>query len=662
MEEIQPGELVRVNMAIKRLERKNFKPLSSCLNKILCKPLKTKTNFFPPPPHQASDKTIQRSQSNSNLRGSKKKLTYAISQNNLNTPVLNIEPFELKNPLISPGTDKKKTFNEMKALISPALRNNLPKLNKPDLNVLNEKNHDEDNNNNSFFSQNSGNLALKTLLKPVESDSKRGSFSNKKNNFFFPDEAKLADDQHSKDKSRNYSYDAGIEENKMKNFEYKSLHQSKKNISFINSNSNTPKNKTYKVQVKILSSLNNIYQTPNPNNTTKNQQREREVSDHIAQNIKKLNSLPLITRKETVLKTQKSNNNSEMNSFSVDFQPSFYKNISKNNDSSNMHSEDLLCLSHLYKKKTLNLGETKVLSSRYDFHDQYLAVGCEDSLIRIYNQYENHKLELFLKDPNNLGIATTSIRWRPKTLDKFLLAVQATGIVTLWNVDNQEIITSKEEDNYIYTCDFNSEGLLYATGGSDTTIRVYDLETKMPIYLLKTKEDNPGHSNRVYNAMFNQSDPNILFSGGWDCNIFIWDLRTGGSVNYLSGPMICGDSMDLRNHELLTGSWRNDHQIEIWDIRTLKLMMNVPWINESINDKSFIYSCKFSKASENFIIAGSTGKCELRLFDKRNNYQNTDSDKNYEYGIFSLDFSQFKDEFVAGTGEGKIIYYQIRHK
>ena len=34
------------------------------------------------------------------------------------------------------------------------------------------------------------------------------------------------------------------------------------------------------------------------------------------------------------------------------------------------------------------------------------------------------------------------------------------------------------------------------------------------------------------------------------------------------GPHIAGDSLDVVGNEILTGSWRNEHQVEIWDLRS----------------------------------------------------------------------------------------------
>lgn len=77
---------------------------------------------------------------------------------------------------------------------------------------------------------------------------------------------------------------------------------------------------------------------------------------------------------------------------------------------------------------------------------------------------------------------------------------------------------------------------------------------------LKEKGDLPGHSNRIFSVKFNQVNPNILFSGGWDNTMQVYDIREKGPVASIFGPHVCGDAIDVRNdgYTVLTGSYRQD--------------------------------------------------------------------------------------------------------
>lgn len=40
-------------------------------------------------------------------------------------------------------------------------------------------------------------------------------------------------------------------------------------------------------------------------------------------------------------------------------------------------------------------------------------------------------------------------------------------------------------------------------------------------------EDHIGHINKIFCAKFSLDNKNVIFSGGWDRNICIWDIRAG---------------------------------------------------------------------------------------------------------------------------------------
>ena len=127
---------------------------------------------------------------------------------------------------------------------------------------------------------------------------------------------------------------------------------------------------------------------------------------------------------------------------------------------------------------------------------------------------------------------------------------------------------------------------------------------------------DPSHINRIYSVKFSDSNPNLVVSGGWDETVILWDLRND-LANYIYGPLICGDSIDTKNDELLTGSWREKKQLQIWDLRNLKEVSVFNWIDRR-EQKAYIYSCQFEKALNRYIAAGSSGVNEIRIFDKLN--------------------------------------------
>ncbi len=92
-------------------------------------------------------------------------------------------------------------------------------------------------------------------------------------------------------------------------------------------------------------------------------------------------------------------------------------------------------------------------------------------------------------------------------------------------------------------------------------------------------------------------------SAGWDNTVQLWDLRTDNAVRSIFGPHICGDAVDVHGNLIVTGSWRPDNPLQLWDFGTGALVENINWgvgINE---EPCFLYAAQFSKEGEGELIA-----------------------------------------------------------
>jgi COMPASS component SWD3 len=68
----------------------------------------------------------------------------------------------------------------------------------------------------------------------------------------------------------------------------------------------------------------------------------------------------------------------------------------------------------------------------------------------------------------------------------------------------------------------------------------------------------PGHSNRIQCVKYDKEDQNLLVSGGWDKTVLVWDIRTGEAVKSIFGPYIGGESLDIHDGIILTGSFQSE--------------------------------------------------------------------------------------------------------
>jgi WD40 repeat protein len=76
---------------------------------------------------------------------------------------------------------------------------------------------------------------------------------------------------------------------------------------------------------------------------------------------------------------------------------------------------------------------------------------------------------------------------------------------------------------------------------------------------------------------FCANDNNLVVSGGWDNNIKIWDIRQTNPIRSIFGPYICGDAIDLQDNFLLTGSYKEKNQLQLWDFHSCEEIETVPW-------------------------------------------------------------------------------------
>ena len=94
--------------------------------------------------------------------------------------------------------------------------------------------------------------------------------------------------------------------------------------------------------------------------------------------------------------------------------------------------------------------------------------------------------------------------------------------------------------------DFNKDGTHFATVGKEPTVRVYDEETNAiahnlgsvgwKVFFLNKILKDVGHNNRVFCVKFIPEEPNLLITGGWDCNVIFWDIRENKSIRSFMFP------------------------------------------------------------------------------------------------------------------------------
>ena len=222
----------------------------------------------------------------------------------------------------------------------------------------------------------------------------------------------------------------------------------------------------------------------------------------------------------------------------------------------------------------------------------------------------------------------------------------------------------------IYSLEYSNDGLNYAVGIADCSIRIFDGVTRQEELILGGKDNTKvvGHMSKIYALKYHKDNPKVLISGGWDDNVIFWDLNTGTPIKVLLGPHIFGEGLDINCFgDILTASWRKDDALQIWDYETLSKKMTIDWNfkekEENVRSSTQLYCCKFSKDFGKLIFAGGSQVNNAKIFDW-NGTGVAVIDK-LSHACLALDSSNdlSKNEqlLAIGGGEGIVRIFKVKY-
>lgn len=124
----------------------------------------------------------------------------------------------------------------------------------------------------------------------------------------------------------------------------------------------------------------------------------------------------------------------------------------------------------------------------------------------------------------------------------------------------------------------------------------------------------PGHKNRILAIRRHPENFNVIVSGGWDGSIKIYDLRDSAPIGTIGGPECSGDSIDLYDDMIVSGSSRNKDVMQMFSLSQMKKIYTWDYNSASKDiDSGYVLGTRFSNDG-NFIFAGGAGHNELRVF------------------------------------------------
>ncbi|XP_074643371.1 periodic tryptophan protein 2 homolog [Tubulanus polymorphus] len=232
----------------------------------------------------------------------------------------------------------------------------------------------------------------------------------------------------------------------------------------------------------------------------------------------------------------------------------------------------------------------EIMTCRYHKDGSILAVGFLDGSIKIYDSDSGKDIYHLIDDEvKNSRLPVTSIRFQPLSEEQpsptnILVATYASGLVKFWHYSSQKCMFTLTEKRQTLTQAFNPEGDRFITAGASMEIPIYDTKTKQCIRICQPSDSRNimnGHRSRIFAVQYHPNISGLFISGGWDDTIQFWDEREQHSIRKISGvngPHICGDAMDIDpfHGHILTGSWRKDNTLQIWDFASGDKVKDVP--------------------------------------------------------------------------------------
>jgi WD40 repeat protein len=155
-----------------------------------------------------------------------------------------------------------------------------------------------------------------------------------------------------------------------------------------------------------------------------------------------------------------------------------------------------------------------------------------------------------------------------------ILSGSQDGTVKVWDIKTGELkhsialwadfsheVGDQKRDPEVWSMAFSPDTKLFATGGFDGTLRLWDLGTGRERDVLKRT------GGLVFSLAFSP-DGTLLVSSGYDGTLLVWDVATGNQVATLTGHEGWARSLVFSpdGKTLATGS--SDTTVRLWDVGT----------------------------------------------------------------------------------------------
>lgn len=296
--------------------------------------------------------------------------------------------------------------------------------------------------------------------------------------------------------------------------------------------------------------------------------------------------------------------------------------------------------------------ESDIFNVRWCENPFLFAAGSSSSVCDLYTQ-DFKKTKSLACQLGQYRTPITSIRFRPQGLDPSqkpsVLVTVSDGGITQWNpLNGRRFHLTRLNNQEIFTSDYDLYGTKYVVGCNNGILKVFDANTNSNVQVFRPVEEIT--AQRVFcTKWFNEY--NIL-SAGWDNKISVWDARTGIVCRTILGPHVCGDSVDVKENYIVSGSYNVKDQVQVWDFGSGKNIYTISIENNGL--KCLVYSLQFCKNFEGLFAVGGAEDNKVHFFNAATMEKKGVIDR-ITKPIYSLNWS-LDNKLAIGAGSSALIY------
>jgi WD40 repeat protein len=144
---------------------------------------------------------------------------------------------------------------------------------------------------------------------------------------------------------------------------------------------------------------------------------------------------------------------------------------------------------------------------------------------------------------------------------KTLATSSVDSTIKLWDLETKKLKTVLRNPSALASLAYSPDGQLLATGGYDGAVRIWRVADSS---LTRTLN---GHAGTVWSVAFSP-DGERLATSGEDRTIRLWRLADGSEIKVITGHTLNVWSVDFSSDGKLLASGSFDHSVRLWDPNT----------------------------------------------------------------------------------------------